>query len=214
MVTYDYYDGRNEPGHIERVGDKYDLYYVNGALNNIAEKKYRWDDDAIAVSWRAAYYIALALALLVLIYRHTTRRTFFLSLLTSVVLTILTGLFLAMSASSESGFFTWLIIYFIVFALLASTIINSEQRNVISGIGLNLLVFITAFMPLVATAAYYNYLHNKYEFRDEPGIYDRIFKYEALHYFMAEIGGFILLLVLLATLYQKAYRKWYSLPEQ
>jgi hypothetical protein len=214
MVTYDYINGRHESGHMERVGDKYDLYYVNGALGNIAEKKYRWDSYTIAAASRSAYYTTLVLALLVLIYRHTTRRTFFLSLLSAVVLTILTGLFLAMSASSDSGFYTWMIVYFIVFALVASTIINSEHRNVISGIGLNLLVFITAFMPIIATAAYYNYLHNKYELRDDFGMYDRIFKYEALHFIMAEIGGILLLLVLLATLYQRAYRKWYSLPEQ
>ncbi len=213
--NYDYsYSDQYDMIYAERLRDKYDLHYINWALNNIADKKYRWDTDTIDVSWRAAYYITLVLALLVLIYRHTTRKTFFLSLLSAVILTIITGLFLAMAYSHEAAFFIWIIVYFIIFLILAATIAGNSRRNIVSGIGLNLLVFITAFMPLVVTAAYYIFLREKYEFSDPKEEYYLRFVNEELHYFIAEIAGFVLLLVLLATIYQKAYRKWYALPEQ
>lgn len=214
ITTYDYYIDASEPTYTKRIRDKYGLYYINNNIGNIAEKKYRWDNETVKVSWRVAYYITLALALLVIIYRHTTRRTFFLSLLSAVVLTILTGLFLAMSISFEGSFYTWIIVYFIIFGSLAATIVRSSHRNVVSGIALNLLILITPFMPLVITAFYYSSLRNKYEFSNVWDNYRHLFVNERLHYFMSEIGGFILLLILLATLYQMLYRKWYSLPEQ
>jgi hypothetical protein len=217
LVNYDSYPDNTqnwEKLNAERVKDKYDLYYVSNSIDNITGKKFRWDEGTIAVCWRVAYYITLVLSLLVLIYRHTTRRTFFLSLLTAVVLSILTGLFLSISSSNEGAFFTWAIFYFIIFSVLSATIINARRRSLIPGIGLNLLVFITPFMPLIITASYYSALRRKYEYGFEWGKHKHLFINEKFHYFIAEIGGFILLLVLLATLYQMAYKKWYSLPEQ
>ncbi len=203
-----------DPGYGKRIRDKYDVHLINSSLNNIGDKKYRWDNSTIEIAWRTAYYIVLILALLVIIYRHTTRKTFFLSLLSAVVLTILTGLFLAASYSSENSFYTWIIVYCIIFSILSALISRSRQRNGVSGIALNLLVFITPFMPLVITASYYSSLRHRYIYGNELIPSDYLFVNEERNYFIAEIAGFILLLVLLATLYQMAYRKWYALPEQ
>jgi hypothetical protein len=85
---------------------------------------------------------------------------------------------------------------------------------VISGIGLNLLVFMTPFMPLVITGLYYKSLHERFDYRYDPIVYARAFENEAYHYFLSEIAGGILLILLLATLYQMAFKKWFSLPEQ
>lgn len=213
--SYNYYSDADEPTYAKRIRDKYEVYLINSSINNISDKKYRWDDTTIEVSWRIAYYIVLVLALLVIIYRHTTRKTFFLSLLSSVVLTILTGLLLATSYSYEGSFYTWIIIYFIIFSILSALIAGNRQRNGVSGIALNLLVFITPFMPLVITASYYSLLRDKYyRYGNELMSYDYLFVNEERNYFIAEITGFVLLLALLATLYQMAYRKWYALPEQ
>lgn len=208
--SYDYYS--YETPAISRIKDKYDLYYINSSIGNILGKKYRWDQGAIDTCWRVAYYLSLFLSVLVLIYRHTTRRTFFLSLLAFVVLSILTGLFLATSLRGEGAFYTWIVFYFIGFAIITATIANSRNRNVVSGIALNLLVFLTAFMPLVCTALYYSILRARYSYRATPA--DYLFRNENLHYLIAEIAGFVLLIVLLATLYRAAFKKWFALPEQ
>jgi hypothetical protein len=199
--------------YMSKIRDKYDLYFVNRRVESITEKKYRWSPGVIEVSWRVTYYITLALALLVLIFRHTTRRTFFLSLLTAVVLSILTGLFIAMSPYSEGSFYTWMIIYYIIFCVLSALVITARNRNVVSGIALNLAVLITPLMPLIITAAYYSALHKKYDYIGRWESYNHFFKNEEYHYFLSEIGGFVLLFLLLATLFQKAYRKWFSQPE-
>ena len=169
----------------------------------------------VSLSINIAYYFTLVLSLLVLIYRHTTRRTFFLSLLAGVVLSILTGIFIAMTSHGDSVFDTWIIAYFMIFILLSAFIFNSKTRHAIPGIGLNFLVLMTPFIPLVITSIYYDSLRKKYWRNDEIWAeYGHYFRNERFHYHLAQIGGFLLLILLLATLYQMAYKKWFSLPEQ
>lgn len=218
IAARDYYDRYySERDYRSKIIDKYDLYRLNQQIENITDKKYRWDTSTINISWRLLYYFTLCLSLLVLIYRHTTRRTFFLSLLSAVVLSILTGIFIAMTPNAGGGdksFYIWVIAYFILFAVLTAFIFNSRNRNVVSGIGLNLLVFMTPFMPLVVTALYYTSLHDKFDYSYDPAAYARAFENEEYHFLLSEIGGGLLLILLLATLYQMAYKKWFSLPEQ
>ena len=207
------YHSYGESDHIARIKDRYDLYLLNQQINHITDKKFRWDEGAIQISSRLVYYFGLCLAMLVLVYRHTTRRTFFLSLLSAVVLSIITGLFIAMSPDNANAFFIWTIFYFILFIALAAFIFNSKYRNVVSGIALNLLVFMTPFMPLVITSYYYESLHDRYS-HSEYREYAHLFENQRLHMFLSEIGGGVLLILLLATLYQMAYKKWFALPEQ
>lgn len=213
--SYEGYKGENS--YLSKIMDKYDLYYMNQQLGNIAGKKYRWDTETINICWRLLYYFTLGFSLLVLIYRHTTRRTFFLSLLTAVVLSIFTGIFIAMTYSisnDDYSFFIWTISYFVLFAVLTALIFNSKNRRLVTGIGLNLLVLMTPFMPQVITGFYYQYLRHKYDYSIDPVGYMRAFENERYHFLLSEIGGGILLILLLATVYQKAYRRWFSLPEQ
>jgi hypothetical protein len=205
------YSTYDEYSFMTRIRDKYGLYPVNHNLDNITDKMYRWDEGTINICWHLAYYFTLCLSMLVLIYRHTTRKTFFLSLLVAVVLTILTSLFIAFSPG-ETVFFIWIIVYFIIFILLSAFIFSSKHRNVFSGIGFNLLVFLTPFMPLVITALYYESLHRKYQYSEDLLKYGHLFENEQYHYFLSEIGGALLLILLLATLYQQAYRKWFASP--
>ena len=203
----------NNDSHFERISAKYDLYFINSSISNIADKKYRWDIYAIKNAFRIAYYIAFCLALVILIYRHTTRKTFFLSLLTAVILSILTGIFIAMSHSG-SDFPTWVILYFVIFCTLTFIITGAKNRNAITGIGLNLMVFLTPFMPLVITSMYYSILRRKYDYYADWEKHLHLFKNESFHYFLSEIAGFIIVVLLLSTFYRKIYKKWFALPEQ
>ncbi|HKC37302.1 MAG TPA: hypothetical protein VKB95_14600, partial [Chitinophagaceae bacterium] len=181
------YNSYGESSYISKIRDKYDLHLVNQQIDNITDKKYRWDTGTIEICWRLVYYFTLCLSMLVLIYRHTTRRTFFLSLLAAVVLTIVTGLFIAMSSSGENAFFIWIISYFVLFILLSAFIFTGRNRNAILGIALNLLVFMTPFMPLVITSLYYESLRNKYRYDNNWIQYGRLFENERIHSFLSEI---------------------------
>ena len=209
------YNNYAENSYMSKINDKYDLYQINNRIENIADKKYRWDGELTDISWRLLYYFTLCLSLLVLIYRHTTRRTFFLSLLSAVVLTILTSIFIAMGRNGDDkSFYIWTIAYFMIFGGLTAYIFYSRNRNVVSGIALNLLVFMTPFMPLVITGLYYQSLEDSFRYPYDHREYARAFENKDYHLFLSEIGGGILLILLLATLYQMAYKKWFSLPEQ
>jgi len=209
----DYYNRANE-SYKMRISDKYDLDLVNSSINHITDKKYRWDSSTIEICIHVAYYCTLILSLLVLIYRHTTRKTFFLSLLAGVVLTIFTSIFIALSGHTDSAFQMWFIAYFVIFTVISAFIFNSAKRSVITGIGLNFLVTMTPFLPLVITTMYYDSLREKYFKTLRWEQYEHVFKNETLHYRLSEVGGFLLLIILLATVYQMLYKKWYSLPEE
>jgi len=208
----DYYNRANENYKV-RISDKYDLDLINSSINHITDKKYRWDSLTTEISIHVAYYFTLMLSLLVLIYRHTTRKTFFLSLLAGVVLTIFTSIFIALSRHTGSAFPMWFIAYFVIFLVISAFIFNSTKRSVITGIGLNFLVTMTPFLPLVITTMYYDSLRERYLYSSRWTEYDHVFKNETLHYRLSEVGGFLLLIILLATVYQMLYKKWYSLPE-
>lgn len=202
----------SSPGSFSTV---YDVGPVQSALNNIGEKKYRWDRSTINFTLRFLYYFSLGLSLLVFIYRHSTRRTFFLSLLTALILTILTGLFMSIGRSTFSNFLGWMFFYFLLFSALAGFIFLQKTRSVVNGIALNLGVYMAPLIPLFVVAFYYDQLHEQYRKTPYDPLVNEslIFQYERLHYFMAEIGGFVLFLVLIPLVIGKLYKRWYSLPE-
>jgi hypothetical protein len=74
----------------------------------------------------------------------------------------------------------------------------------------------TPFIPLVVTSLYYDLLRKKHLYNNiyNWAEYESYFKNEKFHYHLAQVGGFLLLILLLATLYQMAYKKWFALPEQ
>jgi MFS family permease len=192
-----------------RIIKKYDLHRINNGIDNAVNKKYAWLND-----WenylRVFYYITLVLTLLVFIFRHSTVKTFFLSLLTAVILAIFTGLILVASRGDETSVLSFIIIYYLIFVIAAFTINAAKIRTALQGIALNLFVFMTAFMPVVFVAVneanrYRNYQQLDYQQRDIHNT--------ALYFFIAEITGAVILLVLLELVFRKLYRKWYAAPE-
>jgi hypothetical protein len=212
--TYSDYDVTyNENDSYEvKIKKKYGLYSINYGIDNIVQKKYAWLQDW-DVYLRVFYYITLGLTLLVFIFRHSTVKTFFLSVLTAVILFIVTGLMMVMSYNStEISVLSFMIVYYAVFVALALSIFGVRVRRAIQGIGLNLCLFMTPFVPLIFVALNEAMKYNRY---NEPGY---IVKPEvdntALYILIAEIGGSILLLVLLEPFFRKLYRKWYAAPEE
>lgn len=198
--------------YMNHTQDKYHTYVYGRSMVNISDKKYRWHKRVLEEIVRPFYYIVLVVTLLVFIFRHTTRKTFFLSILAAIILVILTSLvfaFLRVRHSSQTLFWT-MISYFLLFAIVAFTIGMDRVRRAWKGIALNLFVFFLPYIPLICVALYYDYLRETYHSYEHP----ELFQHKDLHLLLSEIGGFVLLVVLLELVIRPLYRKWYSLPEQ
>ncbi len=193
----------------ESVRKKYWLGKIENNIGHVIEKKYRWSDRHLSDFIRLFYYFTLGISLLILVFRHSTVRTFFLTLLTGVLLTIFTTLVLSFSHINEITFFIWLIAYTVLFFAGSLVTWSNKKRKAVSGILINLFVLIVTAFPVLFVGCYYNWKReqnsNRVEYED--------LSYIQMYFFYAEIGGALLLLILLATYIGKVYRRWYSLPE-
>jgi len=205
-----YTDYNNNDNYNTRIIRKYKLGEVDNGLYNIVDKKYSWVN-----SWesylRIFYYITLVLTLLVFIFRHTTVKTFFLSLLASVILMIFTGLLMVMSGGSDSSMYSFMIVYYVGFALLALSINASKVRSALQGIALNLFLFMTPFIPLIFVGL--NRAIDRGSRYEEGNYYRPEEDKTALYTVIAEIAGIVILLILLEPLFRRLYRKWFAAPE-
>lgn len=205
----DYYMDENRNNYYENIiSNQYHLSYVSNGLYNISEKKYRWDLSNFGIYFRVFFYCVFVLTLLLFIFRHSTIRTFFLTLLTGVVVFILSAIVVAFGRWEEYMIFGLILLYYSVFAILTFQIFTAKKRRLNQGIGLNMVTAFTAFLPLIILAMLdrYDSFQQRYElisvYKDFSGYY----KY-------AEIGGILLFMLLLQPVIKKAYRKWYALPE-
>ncbi|HEY4147499.1 MAG TPA: hypothetical protein VGM41_01155 [Chitinophagaceae bacterium] len=198
----DYYD---------HIRNKYGINEVSSSMSNIKSRKYRWKGHTIQESLRLFYYLVLIFTIFVVVFRHSTIKTFFLSLLTMVVLSILTAFFFAFGRiDSDRAVDLVLLFYFWLFVVLSLTIRLDRVRTAWKGISLNLFVLGVPYIPLLCVNLYYEYKRLGYSsYKDS-----RVFAHEKLHYLLSEIAGFVILVVLLDTVILPLYRRWYALPEQ
>jgi uncharacterized membrane protein len=205
-------DDRNSySGYYDRIKETYFVNSVNRNMDHILDRKYRWQGRNLNAFIHVFFYVTTILSLLVFIFRHSTVKTFFLTLLSAVLILIITSLFGAFLDINDINVFVICIIYYCLFFLLSLMAIKSRVRNIVAGIGLNLTVALTAWLPVTIVALYYGLL--RYRHRNDniiPIDHDR----ESMHYLYAEIIGVVLLLVLIETLFKFLYRKWYASPEQ
>ena len=84
----------------KKIQSLYSLVKINNGIDNIVDKKYAWVENWL-IFLHVFFYITLTFSLLVFIFRHSTVKTFFLSLLTAVILLIFTGIMMLLSNGSE-----------------------------------------------------------------------------------------------------------------
>jgi heme/copper-type cytochrome/quinol oxidase subunit 2 len=133
-------------------------------------------------------------------------------LLTGVLLIIFTALMISFSHHEETASFMWTVIYTVLFFVGSLTTWWNQKRKAITGILINLFVFIIPVFPVLLFGWYYAWKTKQYN-NQEPGL-QRLEPLDLNQYFIyAETGGAVLFLVLLATYIGKVYRRWYSLPE-
>ncbi|HEX2534088.1 MAG TPA: hypothetical protein VHK69_10155 [Chitinophagaceae bacterium] len=189
-----------------RIRDRHSLYEIRQAMDNILERKHRWD-DTLPMFLRMHLYTTLVLTLLAFTFRHSTARTFFLSLLAAVVLSILTALFIGFSGGEELAGFGWILFYVILFFILSALALRSRRRQLVNGIGINLLAWILPFAPFFLTALYQEHRRRVLP----PNVFDEMAAERSLLW--AESGGVILFLLFVATYFHFVYRRWYAAAE-
>ena len=207
----EYYNDDENASYDRKIKKKYDLSRISNGIDNVVRKKYAWK-NAWPMYLRIFYYTALLLTLLIFIFRHTTVKAFFLSVLTAVLFTIISGLMLVFKqADEETTLLSFIILYYAVFAGVALSIFKINTRKVVQGIALNLFIFTTPFIPLVFVAlTWARRYSNSYNINEEIISSEKL----SLYSLIAEIAGFIILLILIQPLFKKLYRKWYSAPEE
>jgi hypothetical protein len=211
--NYDYntYDPNSVHQYI--IGN-HELYKISSSINHIADRKYRLQDADYGDIAHATYYYCLLLALLIFIFRHSTVKAFFLSLLTAVVLGILSGLFVAVLRLREEGIFFLMLFYFTIFVILSTLILTAKHRSVVYGVALNAFVLMISFIPLICVGLYYSI--SRFDSSDWDYYsysYRQYYIDRTLHYHIAEILGGIILVIMIETVFKRLYRKWYALPE-
>lgn len=194
-------------GPLERISDKYHLRLINDCIDNIEYKKRFWSKYDFPVIIRIFYYVTLVISLLVFMFRHTTVRVFFLSLLTALLITLLSSLVFAFGRFHDQAVFNLLLGYAVLFLFLSFSVWSAKTRKAITGISINFIVVLAPVFPMLCVAWYYTLVRNHvYSHSENTPDFESIVWY-------AEVGGGLLLLILLATYIGKAYRRWYSLPE-
>lgn len=211
-----YWDYSNDPSSVAAY--KYKTSAVSNGMYNICSRLYRYDDNDMNWFLHSIYYVAMFISLCVFIFRHSTMRTFFLSILTGIILAILTGIIAIFANFDEEGLMTAAILYFVLFLVVAFSTIHLRTRSVFTGIALNLAVVCTPFIPFICVLLYYQ-LH-RFDYYDDPyfyydsDVYQEYHEREKLMYKLSEAFGFVLLLVMIETVYKWMFRKWYAAPEE
>ena len=206
--NYNSYNKENKQ-YDDIVNERYGLKEIENGIDNIASKKYWWAEGKNGFI-RIFLYTTFILTLLLFIFRHSTTKTFFLSILTALVLLILSSLFIAVTNIGEFGILLMLVLYYIVFASIAINTHQFKIRTAINGIALNITFFCTYFLPMIATALYYTWQHKIHE---NDILYAKTYDDRAFASTLAEIIGLVLFIILLEPVFKKLYKKWYALPE-
>lgn len=213
---YSYYesdDFYNTDTYDKKISSLYSLRKINNGIDNIVDKKYAWVEDW-QIFLRVFYYITLILTLMVFIFRHSTVKTFFLSLLTAVILFIFSGLLMLISYNGdETTVYSLMIVYYLIFTAIALSGFGAKVRRVIQGIGINLCFFMTAFIPMIFVALNHAMDRKDYYERAVDNSTTNLIDHYYLYLHIAEIGGSVLLLVLIEPVFRKLYRKWYAAAE-
>lgn len=196
---------------------KYKTGTVSTGISNICERLYRWDEDDLTGAFHVMYYVSMFLGLCIFIFRHSTIRTFFLSVLTGVLLAILTGIFAAFLDFREEGLIITALVYFAFFIVFSLSTIQARVRSVFTGIALNLAVVCTPFIPFLCTLLYYEFHVIDYMYYDylyDDSAWQDAQDWKIMMYQISEVAGFVILLVMIETVYKWMFRKWYAAPEE
>ncbi len=201
---YNYYENQQNYGgdFHEKIKRSYTLNTPNDVISTVVRRKNELKND-LEIVVRVWYYPALILSILVFVFRHTTRKTFFLSILVGVIIAIITGLIIGLSNGEEITVFTLFIAYCILFGVIAFLGLLAKRRQFIFGMATGFFMVMLPFMPLIVRM----YQIEKASWFDSNVTYANL----SYHY---ELAGFVLLLILVQPVFRFLFRRWYALPQE
>lgn len=203
---------RNDTTYLGRLKRRYITETIENNIQNIANRKYRWDsgmDDMV----RVIFYFTFSIAILIFIFRHSTTKTFFVSLLIGILLTILTATIIAfMRVGKESSVLWFIFGYIFLFTVFGALVFQANVRKIVHGIALNLFTLSIYWLPLLLVAiAYESFIYQPAYDSPLRFIYERN---KEIAFNIAEFACPILFCILLVTFIHKAYKKWFALAEE
>jgi hypothetical protein len=197
---------------------KYYLNYANDGLQNIFEKKYFFTNlnEEFGLI-RLIFYIAFSISLLLFIFRHTTIKSFFLTLLTVVILLIINAIILAVIRAEETAVFTFVFFYYLLFGVLALTIFNAKTQKTVHGIALNIFTYFLPMLPLLIAFCCYSLVNNRYSKYGYQRLDNNFVEPAFVRNFLkiipfVEVGQIILFLLIAHFVLRTLYKRWYALP--
>jgi hypothetical protein len=117
---------------------------------------------------------------------------------------------LGFSGADTIHVLSFLIAYVLLFFVGSLAVWKDKKRRAITGIFINLFVFIVTALPIFVYGWYYEY--KKIQLNYDGLAHINLYRFEA-YVVYAEVGGALILLTLLATYISKVYRCWFALPE-
>lgn len=191
--------------------DKLNVRSIEEGLSNIIFRKYFWYGDAFEIFSRIWFYTVLGLSLLIFIFRHTTTKVFFLSILVSVLLLMVSGLITAFLGLDEIGILNMMLFYIGIFFVISFSSFKANKKSRINGISINLVTSSIGFVPILIVLLYHAILKERYS---DSYFVNYNYLRLGLHLQIAEVLGFLLLIAMIPTFVYSFYRKWYSLPDE
>lgn len=207
--VFEYYDTI----YHNRLEKRYNINTLENNFSNILERKYRYSDtDTLHLVLRLIYYPSLIFSLLLFVFRHSTTKTFFLSILTGILLLIVAAIITAFSSygNSDATGFGIMILYLLLFLVVSITCFNATNRNAVQGIAINSFTWMIYFLPLIIVAFYYSNVNEPYS--DKAA--DVFRENRLINFIIAEITCPILFSILLVSFIYKLYRRWFALPQE
>lgn len=150
-------------------------------------------------------YISLYISIFIIIFRYMSPRTFLWTLLFGFLLFIFSVIVSIIFSFEKEGILGLMIAYYLIFSLLAFSLIFTKSRNVFQGIALNLSFFFVHLFPVICGLMVTSFL-SAYDV-DYQSRFDAILS-------TAEGIGLFLLLISLLFVHSRLFYKWYSLPEE
>lgn len=185
--------------------------HVESGINNIGEREFLYSPDNASWIFRLWLYPSLFLGLAVWIFRHSTVRSFFLTLLVGFVVSVLTGITSALMNLEFSGVMIFGLMIWCGFMTLM-WIANRGIRDKIRGISLNLVTITVYFLPLIVNAIYWDQQrHWMYRSDMDSSVYSECM---ARSMARAEWVGLLVLGVFVYAIAYRFYRNWYAAPEE
>lgn len=200
------------------INRKYRIYDLDEGIKNISDRYYMWDFHKLGFLVYPLYYISMVMAIILFLFRHCRKKSFFYTLLAGVVIFIFSVTLLAFSGSGQAFVLGLMVFYMILFGVIGLSIFNAKRKTLVQDIGLNLFIFFTPVYLTLITAVYYFikkeiFKSNHYGKNNYSDMYSEAFKYEDLFMQLSIVSGFVLFIVLLQFVYSKLLRKSYALPE-